>query len=62
MGSFINSVPTRIRFDGGQTGRNRIFRADGSEEHLEGTATVRLDVGDSFVIETPGGGGYEAAD
>ena len=48
--------------DGGQTGRNRIVRADGSEEHLEGTATVRLDVGDSFVIETPGGGGYEAAD
>ena len=48
--------------DGGQTGRNRIVRADGREEHLEGTATVRLDVGESFVIETPGGGGYEAAD
>jgi 5-oxoprolinase (ATP-hydrolysing) len=46
----------------GQTGRNRIVRADGREEQLEGTATVRLGAGDTFVIETPGGGGFEAAD
>ena len=46
----------------GQTGGNRIVRADGREEQLEGTATVRLGAGDTFVIETPGGGGFEAAD
>ena len=41
-----------------KTGINRIVRADGSEETLSGTATVKLNKGDTFVIETPGGGGY----
>ncbi len=40
------------------TGRNRIVRADGSEQELPGTATVRLDPGDTVIIETPGGGGF----
>ena len=47
--------------DGGQaakTGINRIVRADCAEEQLSGTATVKLDAGDTFVIETPGGGGF----
>jgi len=47
--------------DGGEsakTGNNRIMRADGSEEELPGTATVQLAEGDTFIIETPGGGGY----
>jgi N-methylhydantoinase B/oxoprolinase/acetone carboxylase alpha subunit len=40
---------------------NRIIRANGSEETLSGTATVQLDAGDTFIIETPGGGGYGKA-
>ena len=41
-----------------KTGRNAIERADGSIDELDGTATVHLDEGDTFVIETPGGGGF----
>ena len=41
-----------------RTGRNAIERADGSVEELAGTATVSLERGDTFVIETPGGGGF----
>ena len=43
------------------TGSNRIIRADGTEEQLSGTATVKLEAGDTFVIETPGGGGFGKA-
>ena len=42
----------------GATGQNRVLRATGGEESLTGTATVALQPGDCFVIETPGGGGY----
>ncbi|HWQ86725.1 hydantoinase B/oxoprolinase family protein, partial [Brevundimonas sp.] len=42
----------------GATGVNRIERADGTRETLGSTAEVRMDPGDVFVIETPGGGGY----
>ena len=45
-----------------RTGINRIIRADGTEDHLSGTATVKLGEGDTFVIETPGGGGYGDVD
>jgi N-methylhydantoinase B/oxoprolinase/acetone carboxylase alpha subunit len=41
-----------------KTGINKIVRADGSEEQLSGTATVELQEGDSFIIKTPGGGGF----
>jgi 5-oxoprolinase (ATP-hydrolysing) len=44
--------------DQGQTGSNRILRAAGPVEELDGTATVHLNQGDVFVIETPGGGGF----
>jgi len=47
--------------DGGgaaKTGRNYVVRADGRLIELAGTATVWVDSGDAFVIETPGGGGY----
>jgi 5-oxoprolinase (ATP-hydrolysing) len=44
-----------------RTGSNRIIRADGTEEQLSGTATVKLETGDTFVIETPGGGGFGKA-
>ena len=42
----------------GAVGRNWIERADGTREKLGGTATAAMNVGDVFVIETPGGGGF----
>jgi 5-oxoprolinase (ATP-hydrolysing) len=42
----------------GSAGKNYVKRANGSIEYLDGTATVELKAGDSFVIETPGGGGF----
>ncbi|NJK99465.1 MAG: 5-oxoprolinase [Spirulinaceae cyanobacterium SM2_1_0] len=45
----------------GATGRNWIQRRDGSVEELGSTASVIMQPGDVFVIETPGGGGYGAA-
>jgi 5-oxoprolinase (ATP-hydrolysing) len=47
--------------DGGQpgaTGRNTILRASGEREELGATATASMNAGDTFVIETPGGGGF----
>lgn len=46
----------------GACGINRIERADGRIERLGGIATVSMQPGDAFVIETPGGGGYGAPD
>ena len=45
----------------GAPGRNWVERADGSVEPLGSTATVDLNAGDAFVIETPGGGGFGKA-
>jgi 5-oxoprolinase (ATP-hydrolysing) len=42
----------------GAVGRNWIERVDGRVERLAGQAEVQMQVGDVFVIETPGGGGY----
>ena len=42
----------------GLAGRNRLRRARGGEEDLPGRATLRVEVDDLLVIETPGGGGY----
>jgi 5-oxoprolinase (ATP-hydrolysing) len=42
----------------GQTGRNSVVRADGSTIDLEACASVAMQAGDIFVVETPGGGGY----
>jgi 5-oxoprolinase (ATP-hydrolysing) len=39
-------------------GRNWVERTDGSVETLGASASANLDVGDRFVIETPGGGGF----
>jgi len=44
--------------EAGKVGRNWIQRQNGSEEDLDSTATVEMKVGDVFVIETPGGGGF----
>ncbi len=42
----------------GMAGRNAIERSNGEVEELGPTAEVDMAVGDIFVIETPGGGGY----
>jgi len=42
----------------GQTGCNSVQRADGSIEALHGTQSVEVEPGDTFVIATPGGGGW----
>jgi 5-oxoprolinase (ATP-hydrolysing) len=42
----------------GAVGRNWVERNDGTVEKLGSTATVEMQAGDVFVIETPGGGGY----
>ncbi|MEG3848160.1 hydantoinase B/oxoprolinase family protein [Microcoleus sp. herbarium19] len=48
--------------DAGKVGRNCVERFDGKVEDLESTATVEMQPGDVFVIETPGGGGYGMRD
>ncbi|MEN2978779.1 hydantoinase B/oxoprolinase family protein [Tistrella bauzanensis] len=50
--------------DGGEdgaVGRNWVERTDGTRETFGACATVDVQPGDVFVIETPGGGGYGAA-
>jgi 5-oxoprolinase (ATP-hydrolysing) len=42
----------------GESGINRILRADGSEERLGAVGQAQMLAGDVFVISTPGGGGY----
>ncbi|MBW4522165.1 MAG: hydantoinase B/oxoprolinase family protein [Scytolyngbya sp. HA4215-MV1] len=42
----------------GAIGRNWVVRASGAIESLGSQAEVRMQPGDVFVIETPGGGGY----
>ncbi|MBD2355871.1 hydantoinase B/oxoprolinase family protein [Tolypothrix sp. FACHB-123] len=42
----------------GKVGRNWIQRQDGTQQELDSTATVEMEAGDIFVIETPGGGGF----
>jgi 5-oxoprolinase (ATP-hydrolysing) len=41
-----------------QSGRNWVERWDGSVQMLTATESADVGVGDRFVIETPGGGGY----
>lgn len=42
----------------GLTGKNYVVRRDNSIVPLTGTATVDMQIGDVFVVETPGGGGW----
>lgn len=44
--------------ESGATGRNYVIRNDGGIDKLASTATVQMEIGDTFVIETPAGGGY----
>ncbi len=43
--------------EAGAVGKNYVQRQDGTVEDLGGTALVEMQPGDTFVIETPGGGG-----
>ena len=53
-------VPPRGLNGGGDglAGRNCVERADGSTEILSATQSADVGAGDSFIIETPGGGGF----
>ena len=42
-------------------GRNAVERKDGTVEELGNIARAHMEPGDTFVIETPGGGGYGTA-
>ncbi len=42
----------------GLTGRNAVARNDGTITELDACASVDMQAGDVFIIETPGGGGY----
>ena len=42
----------------GKVGETYVVRKDGSREDLGGQGQTEMAVGDTFVIETPGGGGY----
>ncbi|MEG3938502.1 hydantoinase B/oxoprolinase family protein [Microcoleus sp. S36b_A3] len=44
--------------EAGKVGRNYVERVEGKVEELGSTASVEMQPGDVFVIETPGGGGY----
>ncbi len=44
----------------GKVGRNSLIRHNGETVELAATALVRVEKGDVFCIETPGGGGYGA--
>ena len=44
--------------ESGKVGRNWIKRENETEENLGNTATVEMQSGDVFIIETPGGGGF----
>ncbi|MGL5939496.1 MAG: hydantoinase B/oxoprolinase family protein [Waterburya sp.] len=42
----------------GKPGRNYVKRQDNTIEELDSKATVEMQPGETFIIETPGGGGY----
>jgi len=44
----------------GALGRNSVERSDGTRVELGASASMEMQPGDVFVIETPGGGGYGA--
>ncbi|BAY17421.1 hypothetical protein NIES21_32590 [Anabaenopsis circularis NIES-21] len=48
--------------EAGKLGKNYVERCDGTVEDLGSKAVVEMNIGDVFVIETPGGGGYGFAD
>jgi N-methylhydantoinase B/oxoprolinase/acetone carboxylase alpha subunit len=53
-------APFGLKGGAAQTGRNYVIKSNGDILDLPSTATVRMESGDIFAIETPGGGGYGA--
>jgi 5-oxoprolinase (ATP-hydrolysing) len=43
-------------------GRNFVERLDGGVDELTATDSAEMEIGDRFVIETPGGGGFGAGE
>jgi len=48
--------------EAGKPGRNYIHHLDGSVSHLPHKAGFKIAPGESLTIETPGGGGFGAAE
>ncbi|WNJ99315.1 hydantoinase B/oxoprolinase family protein [Thalassospiraceae bacterium LMO-JJ14] len=46
----------------GERGENFVVRADGSIDKLRGNDETEMNPGDTFVLKTPGGGGYGTPD
>jgi 5-oxoprolinase (ATP-hydrolysing) len=46
--------------ENGKIGNQTIIKADGLQIKLEGLAAADIEPGDTFIIETPGGGGWGA--
>lgn len=46
----------------GAKGQNRVERANGKHETLQYCDEVKMEAGDCFIIETPGGGGFGSAE
>ena len=44
--------------EAGEVGKSYVVRKDKAIEQLDSTATVEMQTGDTFVVETPGGGGW----
>jgi len=45
----------------GATGENSVIRADGTENAMQGNDVAQMNLGDVFVLKSPGGGGYGKA-
>ena len=63
----LRKIPSTRAFglnggEAGEAGRNYVVRQSGAVEALGHSAAVEVQAGDQFVIETPGGGGFGAAE
>lgn len=53
-------APFGLGGEPGKVGRNTIIKANGQVIELQSSDQYELEAGDSFVIETPGGGGFSS--
>ena len=56
--SRVNSPFGLAAGEAGKIGKNYVIRKSGISQQLDSTATVEMQPGDTFVIETPGGGAF----
>lgn len=54
----VNSPPGLAGGGSGRKGRNTLVKADGRKINLGPKTAVPVYPGDTFILETPGGGGY----